>query len=178
MKSESTTRTTKIAAASLIAVAAILSSHDAIHAQETATVQAPTAPENESWDAFLPEFIKEGKINIDTRLRWEHADQDSFGGSSNPRESNAFTLRTRLGYTTGSLYNFKAMVEFEDVTIVGNEDNYNQAGLNPGAADRTVIADPEGTEVNRAWLTMCFLHTNDQLMRSKKHIVSQESNHK
>ncbi|MBT5706261.1 MAG: alginate export family protein [Verrucomicrobia bacterium] len=104
-----------------------------------------------AWD-ILPNAIKEGKVNVNSLLRWEYADQESFGLSADPRESNAFTIRNRVGFTTGSFSNFKSQIEFEDVSIVGNEDNYNQAGLNPLGATRTVIADPEGTEVNQAWL--------------------------
>ncbi len=100
----------------------------------------------------LLEAIKSGKFGVNSLLRYERADQDAFGGGLDPRESNAVTLRTRLGYTTGSLYHFKGMLEFEDVTILGNENNFNQAGLNPAAADRTVVADPETTEVNQAWI--------------------------
>ncbi len=104
-----------------------------------------------SWE-FLPTAIKEGKVNLNSLLRWEYADQESFGGGPDPDESNAFTIRNRLGFTTGSFSNFKAQIEFEDVTIIGNEDNFNQAGLNPGGAGRTVIADPEATEINQAWI--------------------------
>ena len=104
-----------------------------------------------TWD-ILPNAIKEGKVNVNSLLRWEYADQESFGGGADPRESNAFTFRNRVGFTTGSFSNFKSQIEFEDVTIIGNEDNYNQAGLNPAGATRTVIADPEGTEINQAWL--------------------------
>jgi hypothetical protein len=104
-----------------------------------------------TWD-ILPDAIKEGKVNVNSLLRWEYADQESFGASVDPRESNAFTIRNRVGFTTGSFSNFKSQIEFEDVTIIGNEDNYNQAGQNPLGATRTVIADPEGTEINQAWL--------------------------
>lgn len=110
-----------------------------------------SAEKTSAWE-FLPNAIKEGKVNVNSLLRWEYADQESFGGGADPEESNAFTIRNRLGYTTGSFANFKAQLEFEDVTILGSEDNYNQAGLNPGAANRTVIADPEGTEINQAWI--------------------------
>lgn len=104
-----------------------------------------------AWD-ILPDAIKEGKVNVNSLLRWEYADQESFGLGADPRESNAFTIRNRVGFTTGSFSNFKSQIEFEDVTIIGNEDNYNQAGLNALGATRTVIADPEGTEINQAWL--------------------------
>ena len=117
----------------------------------TISLQAQTEAKASTWE-FLPTAIKEGKVNVNSLLRWEYADQESFGGGPDPDESNAFTIRNRLGFTTGSFANFKSQLEFEDVTILGNEDNFNQAGLNPAAAGRTVIADPETTEINQFWL--------------------------
>ena len=117
----------------------------------TISLQAQTEAKASTWE-FLPKAIKEGKVNVNSLLRWEYADQESFGGGPDPDESNAFTIRNRLGFTTGSFANFKSQLEFEDVTILGNEDNFNQAGLNPAAAGRTVIADPETTEINQFWL--------------------------
>lgn len=117
----------------------------------TTPIQAQTDQKASTWE-FLPKAIKEGKVNVNSLLRWEYADQESFGGGADPEESNAFTIRNALGFTTGSFANFKSQIEFEDVTIIGNENNYNQAGLNPAAAGRTLIADPEGTEINQAWL--------------------------
>lgn len=130
----------------IVAIVAILApTRGSVNAQDGA-VENKT-----SWD-ILPNAIKEGKVNVNSLLRWEYADQESFGGGADPRESNAFTIRNRLGFTTGSFSNFKSQIEFEDVTIIGNEDNYNQAGLNPLGGTRTVIADPEATEINQAWL--------------------------
>jgi len=120
--------------------------------QTAATADAPPAPPPPppapapEWYDKIPEVIAKGKFILDARLRWEHADQ------SNLDASDAFTIRTRLGYQTGSLYGFRGLLEFEDVTILGSENNYNQAGLNPKASDKTVIADPETTEINRAWI--------------------------
>lgn len=92
----------------------------------------------------LPAVIREGTPILDVRARYEHADQDGLDGS------NAFTVRTRLGFQTGTIQGFNGLIEFEDVTIIGSENNYNQAGLS--GAGRTVIADPETTELNRAWI--------------------------
>ena len=117
----------------------------------TVSAQDGAAEKKSAWD-ILPDAIREGKVNVNSLLRWEYADQEAFGGGADPRESNAFTIRNRVGFTTGSFSNFKSQIEFEDVTILGSEDNYNQAGLNPSGATRTVIADPEGTEINQAWL--------------------------
>ncbi|MCS1410184.1 MAG: hypothetical protein M2R45_03373 [Verrucomicrobia subdivision 3 bacterium] len=114
-----------------------------------ALAQEQAEEKKSAWN-FLPDAVKEGKINVNSLLRWEWADQESFGGDPAPKESNAFTIRNRVGFTTGSLYNFKSMIEFEDVTIIGNENNYNQAGINPAvlAAPSSLIRKrPKSTEL-------------------------------
>jgi outer membrane biogenesis lipoprotein LolB len=115
----------------------------------------------------LPAFLTEGKVNVNSNLRYEYADIDSFGGGPDPAESNALTLRTRLGYTTGNLSGFKSMLEFENVTSLIDEDNYNPAGLNPNSATKSVIADPEATEVNRAWLSYEKMDTTVKFGRQR-----------
>ena len=87
-----------------------------------------------------------GKPVLNVRLRYENAQIDGL------EDSNAFTVRTRLGYATKPLYGLNAFMEFEDVTSIRDSDRYNQAGINPGGAGRAVIADVEGTEVNQAYL--------------------------
>src|SRR5690606_19462585 len=50
------------------------------------------------------------------------------------------------------------MVEAENIAAIDG-DRYSQAGLNPGGAGRAVVADPEGTEINQAWLA----YASDQI---------------
>ena len=88
----------------------------------------------------MPPVVKETKILLNIRARYEFADQDGR------QESNAFTVRTRLGFETGSLEGFSALVELEDVRIIGPENNFNPYPQ-PG---RTVVGDPKGAELNRA----------------------------
>lgn len=95
----------------------------------------------------VAEAIAQGKFNLNARLRFEHADQ------ANLRESNAYTLRTRFGYTSAPLAGFQAMLEAENIVSLGDHNDYNAGGTNPGGAGRTVIADPEDTGVNQAWLS-------------------------
>ena len=119
--------------------------------------QSPAAPAS---DGPIVDALKGGKLSLHLRARWEHADQDGLDAS------DALTLRTRLGYTTAPLNGFTLSAEFEDVTAL-DDDAYNQAGLNPEAADRTVIADPETTEVNQAWLAYRIDKTDAKLGRQR-----------
>ncbi len=91
----------------------------------------------------LSEAIAGGKAHLQLRLRYEQVDVD------NPAlaDADARTLRTRLGYQTGTWHGLSALVEFEDVRNLPQGDRY--APAQPGYA---VVADPEVTELNQAWL--------------------------
>ena len=89
--------------------------------------------------------LAQGKASLNVRARYESVDQTAL------KDAEAITLRTRLGYTTAAYQGLKAMVEFENIASPDG-DAYSQAGLNPGGAGRAVVADPEGSEVNQAWL--------------------------
>ncbi len=97
----------------------------------------------------IGKVISSGNVNLDTRLRYEHVDSTTAG----IRPANALTFLSRLGYTTDSWNGLKAMVEFENITALGGDDNYRDAP-GPGANlfNREVVADPEGTEVNQVWV--------------------------
>ncbi|TND04971.1 MAG: hypothetical protein FD120_1249 [Gammaproteobacteria bacterium] len=92
----------------------------------------------------LRQAVAEGKASGDIRYRYEYVDQDGLA-----EQAGASTIRTLLGYATGPFYGAGAFVEFEDVSVLGAE-RYNST-LN-GKATYPVVADPEGTEVNQAFL--------------------------
>ncbi|GAA5317630.1 MAG: hypothetical protein AseanaTS_28350 [Candidatus Pelagadaptatus aseana] len=98
----------------------------------------------------IAEAVKEGKASISFRLRHEDVDVDNASEDN----STAQTLKTRLNYKTGDYKGFTAFVELDDVTALGDEDYATSKALKltgnyPG---ETIIADPEGTEVNQAYL--------------------------
>lgn len=88
-----------------------------------------------------------GKASVDMNLRYESVEQDNA-----LQNATAMTLRTRIGYTTGDYKNFSAMMEMEDIHIVGGQDKYTigPTGFNPG--EYSVIADPENTELEQAFI--------------------------
>lgn len=114
---------------------------------QDATKNEPSTP---SWlsSAFgdaIPSALADGKIGLNARLRYEHADQAGL------KASDAFTVRTRFGFTTAPVNGFTAMIEGENTKIIGPDVNFAAPGNN--APGHTVVADPELTEVNRAWLS-------------------------
>jgi hypothetical protein len=100
----------------------------------------------------IPDAITKGKLNMNVRMRYEYVDQSTFSD-----KSYAPTVRTRLGYTTAPLYGFQAMAEGENISVIGNERNYNAAGSNK-TPYKPVVADPETTELNQAWAS--YTYTN------------------
>ncbi|MBX3315726.1 MAG: alginate export family protein [Phycisphaeraceae bacterium] len=99
----------------------------------------PKEPPNDIFDALVS-----GKIHFDNNFRVEFAD------STARNSSTAITNRLRLGYETKPFYGFNGFVEMENVATPA-EDNYFVPATGGGTSDRTVVADPPGTEVNQAF---------------------------
>lgn len=94
-------------------------------------------------DAVSDAFAN-GKTSLDLRVRYEQVDQANALDTA-----DAFTARLRAGYATGNWQNFSLSFDFEHVQALGGED-YNSS-IN-GKTRYSVVADPESTEVNQAFL--------------------------
>jgi hypothetical protein len=94
--------------------------------------------------ATFTEALTGGTPKLDLRLRYESVDQ-----ASALQNANAFTLRTRLGYETGEFQSFRAYVELENTTALG-DDAYNST-LN-GKTQYSTVVDPENSEVNQSYI--------------------------
>lgn len=108
---------------------------------------AETPKEEEPIGYFekLNTALKSGKPIFNAKLRYEYAEVGSLD------EANALTLRTRVGYETGAFYNFKVLVDAENTTSIIPDHNYSAPGqIVPG---KSIIADPEGSEINQAFLS-------------------------
>ena len=125
-----------------------------VMAADAKPVIPPPAPEPNAVEKFfngkIPEAFTKGKFSLNSRLRYEFVDQSTFD-----EKANALTVRTRFGFTTAPLYGFQGMIEGENITALAPEHNYNAGGAN-GVTDRPVIADPETTELNQAWLAYSY----------------------
>lgn len=108
-------------------------------------------------DALYPltDSLLQGKVSLDVRYRLETVDQDR--PASILDEANAQTVRTRLGWRTGLFHGFFAYGEAENVSVVGEEDYNNTYN---GKTKFPVVADPDGTEVNQAYLGYLGLKGN------------------
>ncbi len=110
----------------------------------------------------LSDMFAEGTAYVDGRYRYEFVDQDDF-----TKDAKASTLRTRLGFETAKLHGIAAHLEVEDIQEIGN-DNYNST-IN-GHTDRPVVADPDGTEINQAYLGYYNI-PDTSVTFGRKHIV-------
>ncbi len=86
----------------------------------------------------------EAKPILDLRYRYEHVDQDNA-----LNHANAQTLRTRIGVQSGKWYGLSALVEVDNVSRLGDAA-YNS--FRNGQTDYSVVADPDGSEINQALL--------------------------
>jgi len=81
---------------------------------------------------------------LDWRARYEYGDQDGL------EEGHAATLRARVGLQSQDYSGFSGLVEFEATRAI-DSTSYRAANVD-GDPAKTVIADPESTELNRAQL--------------------------
>ena len=91
-------------------------------------------------DGNMADFFDQGKLLIDARYRYEHVDQDGLAN-----EANAHTLRARVGFLTGKVFDLQFLVEGEGV--VQFNDDFNDT--TNGNTTFPVVADPEDFQINR-----------------------------
>jgi hypothetical protein len=112
-----------------VTLAALLAVPSLAHGREPALASARAeTPWNFEWNA---------------RLRQETVDDDAFA-----RDASADTLRLRVGLRLHWADGFSALIEGEGIADAG--DSYN-SGAN-GRTTRPAITDPEGIELNQAFV--------------------------
>lgn len=93
--------------------------------------------------------IKDGKATVDFRLRVEDVSQESPGSDL---EATATTLRTRLTFETGRYLGFGGLIEFDSVSEL-DEVDYNAGPGRPVFPGAATILDPEGEDLNQAYIS-------------------------
>jgi hypothetical protein len=94
-------------------------------------------------------IFSQGTPILDARYRYEYVDQNAVKGKAALDHANAQTLRTRLGFQTGKWYGLSSLVEADNVSRIGDE-SYNST--RNGQKQFSVVADPDGSEINQALL--------------------------
>ena len=105
----------------------------------------------------LEAALKESKTQLLLRPRYENVTQESLV-TDDVQHSDAFTLKTRLTFTTGSFFDTSVLLEFDDTTALKDEDYSDGAGNGQAGP---VIADPELTEINQVYLSYKGLDKTD-----------------
>lgn len=93
------------------------------------------------------DIFKDGDVGLNFRYRYEYVDDDDFS-----KDANASTLRSRLSFASGTYRDVSFFVEVEDVRELKPDDFNRGGGNSPGRSQYPVVADPEGTEVNQAYV--------------------------
>jgi len=108
------------------------------------TAQMPMAAET----GGISEALANTEARLLLRYRFENVDQDGFDD-----DANASTLLSRLTLKTGAVAGLHGVVEVDNVSYLGSDAFNNTEN---GRTDRPVVADPDHTEVNQAYLSYAF----------------------
>ena len=115
-------------------------------------------------DDHLDEFTKAltgGKVKVNARYRYEGVDDDQDAR----RKAKASTLRTRIGYGTGSFHGFSIYAEMEDIREVGGKKYSDGPGpMDDDDMEYDTVADPEETELNQAYLQFSNTYEDTSLL--------------
>jgi hypothetical protein len=116
----------------------------------------------------LAAALTSGTPDLFLRYRFERVDD------AVPKLKNAYasTLRTALGYQTGAYHAFSGYLQVENVSVIGPE-RYNNGGEN-GITDRATVVDPQGTEINQAYLRYGGLR-KDIIILGRQEITHREA---
>jgi hypothetical protein len=112
----------------------------------TISLLASSAAANSAED--IAEALAGGKTTTNVQFRYENVNNP---GNATPKKAEAMTARLRLGYETGTFNGLSAMVEAESVKEFGY-NKYDSKGIGQTANGYAVVADPEVTEINQAYL--------------------------
>lgn len=106
----------------------------------------------------LVEALKAGSAQLHLRARAENVEQDNALD-----DATATTLKTRLSYTSATYRGLGVHLSFDDTTELGSQD-YSDGVTARGTS---VIADPEVTEVNEAYLSYTTDNTSTKYGRQR-----------
>lgn len=96
---------------------------------------------------IVTDAISGGKATLNFDLRYEHVEQDNA-----LKDATALQLRSLVGYRTGEVNGFSAMVELEDTRNIAGVDDYASPPTGYNTGEFSVIPDPEHTELDQAYV--------------------------
>jgi hypothetical protein len=108
------------------------------------------------------DFFEDGKASLDLRYRFETVEQDD-----KPATADANTLRIRLNLASGEVAGFSGQLQADHIEAIGDpqyDDTRN------GQVQYPVVADPQGTDLNQAWLQ--YRGAKDTILRLGRQKIS------
>ena len=121
-----------------------------------------SAQQSGSSEASLAQALTSGKPTIYLRPRYEHVEQDN-----KPLNADAYTMRTLLGYRTGTWQGLSGYFEGINVGHLG-EQNYNDVSTVTTSRYPTV-ADPDATDINQFYAD--YTGIPDTLVRAGRQLI-------
>jgi hypothetical protein len=112
-----------------------------------ACLVAGAAAAEETHGDAISALVEQGKVALGFRYRYEFVDDEAFD-----ENANASTLRSRLTLQSGTWRDVAFLVEFDDVREAFADDFNAGEGNTPGRTEYPLVADPEGTELNQAYV--------------------------
>lgn len=117
----------------------------------------------------ISQLFNDGKLILDARYRYEHVNQDNTLD-----HANAQTLRTRVGFQTGKWYGLSGLIEADNTSRIGDASyNNTRNGQGTLVAGNSVVADPDGSEINQALLRYDFAQGNLVVGRQRINLDNQ-----
>lgn len=107
--------------------------------------EAPAKPAQDTND--IANVVRGGTAVLNFRYRYEYVDEDPF-----TQNAHASTLRSRLTLQTGLWRGLQVLVEGDNVSEFWEHDFNAGEGNTPGRTEFPVVADPEGSEINQAYI--------------------------
>ena len=92
--------------------------------------------------------LSDSSVKVNFRVRYEGVDEDGPADTAD-KDATALTLKSRLTLNTGTYKDLSLGLEVDNVTALVN--NYNDLTLDYSGTD-SVVADPEITDVNQAYI--------------------------
>jgi hypothetical protein len=100
----------------------------------------------------LAAALKNGTPDVDVITGFEYKHRDD---STSPGQQ--FSIRTRLGYRSAEFMHTSAYVQLHNVSNVMEEYRFMHDGKMRGDLDRDIIADPDGSRFQQAYLDFSFI---------------------
>ena len=127
----------------------------------------PAIADDNGNQASIADALSNGKTALSFRLRYEDVDVDNASNDS----ADALTLKSRITFTSAKYQGFGVLLEVDDVTAL-TDDDYPTSKALKGTGDypgKAIIADPEGTEVNQAYIS--YTHGDTTAKYGRQRII-------